>query len=98
MEQSGQQWDFPNGWPPLQSMIVVGLENTGNPRAKAIAFQLAQRWLSNNYEAYQQSMPNAMFEKVVGNNNIDKRVLKLKYNYSSFSSIVRRNCCRSSWW
>ena len=58
------RWDFPNGWPPLQHMLVVGLENTGDPRAKALAFDLAQKWLINNYDAYQQSMPNAMFEKV----------------------------------
>ncbi len=58
------RWDFPNGWPPLQHMLVVGLENTGDPRAKALAFNLAQKWLINNYDAYQQSMPNAMFEKV----------------------------------
>ncbi|KAI9556421.1 hypothetical protein GHT06_016209 [Daphnia sinensis] len=63
MLQTGQQWDFPNGWPPLQHMLVVGLENTGDPRAKALAFKLAQKWLINNYDAYQQSMPNAMFEK-----------------------------------
>lgn len=58
------RWDFPNGWPPLQHMVVVGLESTGNARAQELAFSLAQRWLVNNYEAYQQSMPNAMFEKV----------------------------------
>ncbi|KZS20820.1 Trehalase [Daphnia magna] len=63
MLHTGQQWDFPNGWPPLQHMLVVGLENTGDPRAKALAFKLAQKWLINNYDAYQQSMPNAMFEK-----------------------------------
>ncbi len=45
-------------------MMVVGLENTGDPRAKALAFNLAQKWLINNYDAYQESMPNAMFEKV----------------------------------
>ena len=58
------RWDFPNGWPPLQNMMVVGLENTGDPRAKALAFHLAQKWLINNYNAYQESTPNAMFEKV----------------------------------
>ena len=23
--QSGQQWDFPNAWPPLQHVLVEGL-------------------------------------------------------------------------
>eukprot|EP00096_Caligus_rogercresseyi_P005944 TRINITY_DN2202_c0_g1_i1.p1 TRINITY_DN2202_c0_g1~~TRINITY_DN2202_c0_g1_i1.p1 ORF type:complete len:610 (-),score=156.36 TRINITY_DN2202_c0_g1_i1:484-2313(-) len=26
---TGQQWDFPNAWPPLQHMLVVGLKNSG---------------------------------------------------------------------
>ena len=45
--------------------MVVGLENTGDPRAQAIAFDLASRWINNNFAAYQQSSPNAMFEKVL---------------------------------
>ena len=63
MHDSGQQWDFPNGWPPLQQLIIQGLENTGDPRAKKLAFDLAQKWILNNFEAYKESMPNAMFEK-----------------------------------
>jgi alpha,alpha-trehalase len=44
--------------------MVVGLENTGNEKAQSLAFDLARKWLNNNYEAYIQSIPNAMFEKV----------------------------------
>ncbi|CAH1110056.1 unnamed protein product [Psylliodes chrysocephalus] len=29
--QTGQQWDYPNAWPPLQDMIVTGLLNTKIP-------------------------------------------------------------------
>lgn len=61
MLHTGQQWDFPNAWPPLQHMLVVGLENTGEPQAQAVAFELAQKWLHNNFKAYQQA--SAMFEK-----------------------------------
>nr|BAI67864.1 trehalase [Artemia franciscana] len=61
--QTSQQWDFPNGWPPLQHMLVMGLDKTGDPRAKELAFDVAQRWVFNNYEAFTQSLPNAMFEK-----------------------------------
>lgn len=45
--------------------MVVGLENTADPRAEALAFDLARKWINNNYVAYQQSIPNAMFEKVL---------------------------------
>lgn len=24
MKNSGQQWDFPNGWAPLQHMVIEG--------------------------------------------------------------------------
>jgi hypothetical protein len=24
MNESGQQWDFPNAWPPLQQILVAG--------------------------------------------------------------------------
>ena len=24
MQESGQQWDFPNAWPPLQQLLVAG--------------------------------------------------------------------------
>lgn len=63
MRDSGQQWDFPNGWPPLQQLIIVGLENTGDERARRLAFDLAQKWIANNYDAYQDAVPSAMFEK-----------------------------------
>lgn len=45
--------------------MVYGLENTSDPKAKALAFDIAQKWLNNNFEAYKQSIPNSMFEKVL---------------------------------
>ena len=65
MLQTGQQWDFPNAWPPLQHMIVVGLEKTGQPKAQAVAFDLAQRWLLNNYVAYQQVIHESCSWKLI---------------------------------
>ncbi|KAM9299357.1 trehalase [Gastrophryne carolinensis] len=58
---TGEQWDFPNGWPPLQHMVIEGLEKTNSTKAKEIAFSLAQKWVHVNYEAYKKY--NAMFEK-----------------------------------
>ncbi|XP_018408353.1 PREDICTED: trehalase [Nanorana parkeri] len=60
-KNSGQQWDFPNGWPPLQQMVIEGLENTQSAKAKDIAFRLAQKWVNVNYNAFKKY--NAMFEK-----------------------------------
>lgn len=60
--QTGQQWDFPNGWAPLQHIVVEALENSNNEDAKALAFDLAQRWVQSNHKSFILSKGN-MFEK-----------------------------------
>lgn len=62
MVKSGQQWDFSNAWAPLQELIVTGLENTLDPKAKKLAFGLVDKWLQNVYVSYVQS-GRKMFEK-----------------------------------
>ncbi|CAG7827959.1 unnamed protein product [Allacma fusca] len=62
-EQSGEQWDYPNGWPPLQHLLVEALEQSGDAEAKELAFELAERWIESNYIAFYQSQPHHMFEK-----------------------------------
>ncbi len=48
-QHSGQQWDAPNGWAPLQWIAVKGLTNySKNVTAKLIA----QRWLMLNEKVY----------------------------------------------
>jgi alpha,alpha-trehalase len=49
---SGQQWDAPNGWAPLQWIAVRGLRDSG---AGALAAVIACRWLVNVTTAYQHS-------------------------------------------
>eukprot|EP00437_Effrenium_voratum_P008531 CAMPEP_0181429548 /NCGR_PEP_ID=MMETSP1110-20121109/17259_1 /TAXON_ID=174948 /ORGANISM="Symbiodinium sp., Strain CCMP421" /LENGTH=545 /DNA_ID=CAMNT_0023552825 /DNA_START=51 /DNA_END=1687 /DNA_ORIENTATION=- len=63
---SGQQWDAPNAWAPLQLMLVEGLEQMQLPGATELAEEMAKRWLRNCFEAWQKQ--GAMFEKydVVG--------------------------------
>ncbi|KAJ3639867.1 hypothetical protein Zmor_003199 [Zophobas morio] len=61
VEHTGEQWDYPNAWPPLQHMMVVGLNNTGDPVAQRLAFEIAETWVRSNYKAYKSS--NTMFEK-----------------------------------
>jgi len=46
---SGQQWDAPNGWPPLQWITLVGLDNYGYTNE---AKDLAQKWTSLNEKVY----------------------------------------------
>ncbi|CAL8124857.1 unnamed protein product [Orchesella dallaii] len=59
--QTGQQWDYPNGWAPLNHLVVEALENTGEPTAQELAFNLAQKWIKSNHLSYVQT--GAMFEK-----------------------------------
>nr|WP_246641849.1 alpha,alpha-trehalase TreF [Paraburkholderia edwinii] len=50
--QSGQQWDEPNGWAPLQYLAVAGLRRYGQ---SALAGQIATRWIQTNVAYYQRT-------------------------------------------
>ena len=56
--QTGQQWDFPNGWAPLQWVAVRGLANYGHQR---LALEIAQRWCHLNEKVFQDT--GQMMEK-----------------------------------
>ena len=49
---TGQQWDSPNGWAPLQWLAVKGLQNYG---LHDLASEIRDRWLRVNEEVYQRS-------------------------------------------
>ncbi|KAF3777237.1 putative trehalase [Nymphaea thermarum] len=55
LTNSGQQWDAPNGWPPMQHLIVEGLVKSNSDEAKILAKDIALRWLRINYDGYKQS-------------------------------------------
>ena len=46
---SGQQWDSPNGWPPLQWLAVQGVSRYGRPD---VADDARNRWLALNRRTY----------------------------------------------
>jgi len=46
---SGQQWDWPNGWAPLQWIAVKGLQNFGKEH---LAKTIAQNWVSLNEKVF----------------------------------------------
>lgn len=46
---TGQQWDAPNGWAPLQWMTVIGLENYGH---HDLAKTIMERWVALNEKVY----------------------------------------------
>ena len=58
---SGQQWDFPNAWPPLQHMLIAGLAQSTNKEVRQEAFNFAQKWITTTYKAW--ATTGHMFEK-----------------------------------
>ena len=61
---TGEQWDMPNAWAPLQHLIVRALEahSSSHPEAGELAYSLAEKWIRSNWQGYNDV--HAMFEKV----------------------------------
>jgi alpha,alpha-trehalase len=49
---TGQQWDAPNGWAPLEWMTIWGLERGGQTE---LARDIAQRWVKLNSDVFQRT-------------------------------------------
>jgi alpha,alpha-trehalase len=49
LTHTGQQWDAPNGWAPLQWMTIKGLENYGQ---HGLARDIATRWARLNIRVF----------------------------------------------
>ncbi len=62
--RTGQQWDEPNGWAPLQWIAIDGLARTGHD---ALAKDIARRWIVTVTIAYAET--GKMLEKY----NVDER-------------------------
>ncbi len=58
LDDSGQQWDAPNGWAPLQWISVHGLLNYGYDQE---AREIMERWLATNERVYKNT--GKMMEK-----------------------------------
>ena len=55
---TGQQWDAPNGWAPLQWLTIKGLRNYG---FNELADKIKNRWLTLNQKVFERT--GKMFEK-----------------------------------
>jgi alpha,alpha-trehalase len=49
---TGQQWDAPNGWAPLQWIAIGGLRSYDQ---EALAGTIAQRWVAKNLQVYRST-------------------------------------------
>ncbi|HKJ42462.1 MAG TPA: alpha,alpha-trehalase TreF [Sunxiuqinia sp.] len=52
LNNTGQQWDAPNGWAPLQWMTIRGLQNYNYNQ---LANEIKRRWLNLNQKVYRQT-------------------------------------------
>ncbi|WP_345949423.1 alpha,alpha-trehalase TreF [Mucilaginibacter sp. PAMB04274] len=52
LKGTGQQWDQPNGWAPLQYITIVGLRNY---KHKDLAQTIASRWIKLNLNTFNQT-------------------------------------------
>jgi alpha,alpha-trehalase len=101
---TGQQWDAPNGWAPLQWIAIRGLRDSGSAR---LAATIACRWLVNVTAAYQHSGRLVEKYNVISSgggaggeyplqdgfgwtNGVTRRLLAL---YPSFATFSTRDQC-----
>nr|ACP28173.1 soluble trehalase [Locusta migratoria manilensis] len=61
LDFTGERWDYPNAWPPLQGIMIQGLQQTEHPRAMKYAHDLATTWIQSNYKSYKTD--GFMYEK-----------------------------------
>ena len=50
--ETGQQWDYPNGWAPNEWMSIKGLEQYGHSK---LAEEIARRWMERVIGTYEKS-------------------------------------------
>lgn len=62
LKQTGEQWDYPNAWAPLQHWLAEGLRELDDNDATKLANKWTRRWTLSNYIAYNAT--KLMFEKV----------------------------------
>ena len=52
LTDNGQQWDYPNGWAPLQWMTIEGLRHYGQ---QELANTIKERWVDLNIKVYKNT-------------------------------------------
>lgn len=67
LRETGQQWDKPNGWAPLQWISVKGLKNYGYTK---LVKEIERRWIQNNERVYENT------GKLVEKYNVDNITLE----------------------
>jgi alpha,alpha-trehalase len=67
LEETGQQWDAPNGWAPLQWVAIEGLRHYGYHQ---LANEIKKRWVNTNLAVFQKEAKLVEKYDVVGENGL----------------------------
>lgn len=59
---SGEQWDYPNVWPPMMHILIEGLNNLGTQKAVELSQRLRNKWMHNAYHGFLNT--GTVFDKV----------------------------------
>lgn len=89
--QTGEQWDYPNAWAPLQHWLAEGLRTLDDKNATELANKWTRRWTLSNYIAYKET--KAMFEKVRVLNFHSFYIFagKIRFNSTNFNRNYQTN-------
>jgi alpha,alpha-trehalase len=64
LEETGQQWDAPNGWAPLHWVAIEGLRNYGYHK---LADEIKKRWVATNLAVFKEKAKLVEKYNIVGN-------------------------------
>jgi len=64
LEETGQQWDAPNGWAPLHWVAIEGLRNYGYHK---LADEIKKRWVATNLAVFKEKAKLVEKYNVEGN-------------------------------
>ncbi|MDY6803066.1 MAG: trehalase family glycosidase [Cyanobacteriota bacterium] len=88
-EKSNRQWAFPNGWAPLQWIVVEGLEKYGYDRD---AMRIRHKWCQNCVTVYEEGLP-------INDENgaeVKKQALWERYNVVRVGQTAGEGCYGSA--
>ena len=60
---SREQWDSPNGWAPIQDLLIDGFRNTNVEQGRTISNRIRDSWLETCFHGWKHSPNATMFEK-----------------------------------
>ncbi|KAI3746863.1 hypothetical protein L6452_09305 [Arctium lappa] len=94
--QKQERRDFPNGWAPVQHMIVEGLVRSGSEEAGLLAKNIAISWIRTNFAAYKSSKTmraNVENSEVVANtrhNCLDFTGFLFGFSFVKYQNVISK--------